>query len=326
MHIFKFLLILASLTSLCTRINCINNVTCDYLYDNSVITQVDNINYISLEFIHFSRISDIQFFCFDDDNFTMSTNKSYDIVLNDQNYMIFDQAIDFNYFSINILSLRLFNFKGFNLNTYLYTFNYIIEQDIHLSIYNSKFDFYIDNKLSNEMCNTTEWSLLKWKFKQKSIIIYPSVIFMKDKYCPLIFSNSKVNYLCFYRFFNTKLLISRLIFKKVPTRNLTINSKIVSLSIDTYLIDLDSQFYSKSVFEKTQILYVNGVIKTIDKFLFKDFNMIRHLCLNLYKVRDFLSKGLDWLSSINSQIQLNDDKNSLDLFLTNNSDQVVFWG
>lgn len=123
------------------------------------------------------------------------------------------------------------------------------------------------------------------------------------KYCPYIFNNANISMLFLYRLFDN------LVKSNYPSfyeTNTTINSSIELLLMHVYYLKLDNNIISESVFKKTKYLSITGIIESIHKEAFKNFHL-EYIHLRLYHLHEFLYKGFEYLSVINSDLDLKNE-------------------
>lgn len=142
---------------------------------------------------------------------------------------------------------------------------------------------------------------------------------------PLIFNNSNLNSFKLGRFFNTFINRNSLRFQRFTNYSNFI-SKLDKITVYFYKNILDEDFLNKKIFMSTTFLNFFGVLDSIERNSFRDLKKIRKIILQLRHFVNIANKPLDWLSMINSDININDDNTSLDLFLQQNSSRVIFLG
>lgn len=80
------------------------------------------------------------------------------------------------------------------------------------------------------------------------------------------------------------------------------------------------------VFKNSEIFCFEGRLESVEVGLFKPFTNTRKIYFKLNRIADLLKRPLDWINSINYDIKINDDWDSLDGFLQYNSSLVKFIG
>lgn len=231
------------------------DVTCRYLKDNFKIHYYMPSLYYSYYFYDFSSIENIKFQC---SLFNLSSDlvgQDFNFIFASQQKIMLDKPINFNFLHIGgKLMIRLTNIKGFNANSVIYENLFVYENrlfELDLYLVQSNFDFYLEDKLVNKMCLVNVWESLMWHIWSRSFIILPSVVFMKDEYCPFIFKNSRIVILRFYRFYASSIINSYLVFSNSNySIDFSINSNIFMLKASFYQNKLDNRFVNKLIFKK----------------------------------------------------------------------------
>lgn len=68
-------------------------------------------------------------------------------------------------------------------------------------------------------------------------------------------------------------------------------------------LSLDKNFFSKILFENTQILGIRGTIKHIDANVFRGFLKLKEIQLNLLNLKTLIKQGIGWVKSINFDLK-----------------------
>lgn len=160
------------------------NITCDYLNKSNDIFNI----YILRDY---SSISDLKFTCSYRYGFKSGIPSSSILIFKSTKSFIFDSTIDFNQLYIepgSSMTLRLYNFQGFQLNTVIFKniFNYsfVSNIDITIGIILSNYEFYNKNKEATSICLLRNFSY-NFGFSPK-LYIHSSTRFSK-KILPIDF-------------------------------------------------------------------------------------------------------------------------------------------
>lgn len=283
------------------------NLSCKYLNKTK-----ESVGYMSTYYFYkYSTISDLKFDC--SEKFMDFYAYGISLNLEGQERIIFDRSINFNrlfLYSGAILTIDLANFKGFNIQTDIYE-NILMYDNkppyFYLDISHSNFDFFYQDILINSDCRLLDSYFNRFFTQVNDITITYSVVFdRKNKYCPSIFKNLSIDNISFEQFYFTFLNKNSMYF--INNINSTDNStKLRRVRCGFFYNDLGTNFLNKIVFQKSVILIFTGIISSIKEYIFKDLKSTRKLYFVLAHINIMFKKPLNWINSLNMDIQLNDD-------------------
>ena len=199
--------------------------------------------------------------------------------------------------SDNLFSILFSNLKGFDLNSNPFE-SLKIKQVIWWRFDHGKFDFYLNEiPVVKHSCseNLVEWALIK---TIKVLSLHKGTIFSSDL-CPFIFKNAELYMLSLDWISSTLIDENIFTFQNVIATNL--NSSIDQLHLNFYHVDLNSKILNEFVFEKLQILDLNGPTNSIQHDLFEPFDYLQMLRLRSQNVRKLFAHQNKWLESLNSK-------------------------
>ena len=194
-----------------------------------------------------------------------------------------------------LFSIQLNNLKGFRLNSNPFR-DLNVNQVIWWRFENSKLEFFLNETLlEKHSCseNLVEWALIK---TIRVLSLNKGTTFSSDQ-CPFIFKNADLYMLSLGWISSSLIGVNIFTFQNITAPNL--NSSIYQLHVNFYHADLNSKILNEFVFEKLQVLDLNGPINSIQKDLFVPFNDLRLLRLRSQNVRKLFSQQNQWLELLN---------------------------
>lgn len=99
---------------------------------------------------------------------------------------------------------------------------------------------------------------------------------------------------------------------------------IFNLYIKLFNYKLNKNLFNRIVFNNVRMTSCTGTIISIDKETFTDMINMRILYMTLYHSSKFMRIPIDWIKSMNKNVSINDDPNSLVEFLKHNISSVKF--
>lgn len=157
----------------------------------------------------------------------------------------------------------------------------------------------------------------------KDINIESNIEFNKNKYCPYVFSNSKIPSLEVNDLMITFFKINKFNFLSIQA-NITrfINSNITQVSFDVYLYDINNELLDENVYSKTIFITITGTVLNIDKNSFFKLENLKKIYLRLYYLKNTFYKGNNWLEMLNPNIK-SDSAYNLEMNIKNKTN-VLF--
>lgn len=191
---------------------------------------------------------------------------------------------------------------------------------------NLNFDFYIDNRLiDSQSCNQNLLNSIKENLFSKInfLYVYSSSVIYRQNTCPLFFHKSKLSYI-YLSSTNSFIVKNMLTFSRMPLNNSIFNSKIGSLTVFLYYVNLDSSILNEHIFSESVFLLVNGILSKIEDDIFKSLKNLRFLQFSMSNIRNIFQKRNKWLNYLNFDvtnrikfIDLNKKYSFADLFILN---------
>jgi hypothetical protein len=198
------------------------------------------------------------------------------------------------------------NFKGFNLNSNPFGRLNLKNKTFIFYMYETNFDFYQKSKLiDNSLCNNGSLLQNVSIIKQINVLMLKKSNIIFKEVCPFIFKNTKIFLIDIENIYNS--VISKNIFQFIQINNHTtindLNATIIQLQLTFYHADLNSKILDNHVFEKLQILDLNGIIKMIQPDVFKNLHQLQLLRIRSENVKNIFARNNKWLSNINVHVK-----------------------
>jgi len=240
--------------------------------------------------------------------------------------LILDNTLNFSglYLVSKHLTIEFKNLNGIDIATD--PFEKILQSKgvffpLSLKLDYSNLNFFFKTKLIDK-CNQNLFSFGKNLFSKLNILDIgkPNLIYVQNV-CPLVFYRANIKCL---RVSSTDSFFAKnkLTFINYNSTK-SIKSRISELNLALYHIDLDSKLLSKHVFNRTHVIVLNGVIKSIQNDLFKDFNHLKILYIKIQNLNNLFKKRNKWIHYLNYNTKIiNPDESD---FIKLNSDDQLFW-
>ncbi|CAF0708212.1 unnamed protein product [Brachionus calyciflorus] len=190
----------------------------------------------------------------------------------------------------------------------------------------SNFKFYFNNKLITR-CEQLKNLTIQHLFNSANLHeVELSRSFNKNKICPLIFQNVKIQIFVINNIMETfyiKQFIKFENFTENSILNLNSNIKILVLS-KVMKLNLDQNLINPYVFKSLNQLRVFGEINSIEEDLFKNLKNMRSFLLDGQNIRKLFHKfGINWIKFKNQNIKVN-STNYKDTFKNLNSLFIIY--
>ena len=166
----------------------------------------------------------------------------------------------------------------------------------------SKLELYSNDSLIDPtQCNQNTFNR-KYSFFASFNSIFLLYVKYPEYLCPLIFSNSVINYINFDDISNSFLNKNRLRFTEINNHSgdVLIRSATLNIKYDS----LTTKILNKYVFKYIYDLEINGYLNDIQTDLFSHFN-IKIVDILIDNYRDFFSKGNKWMKYLNNKVRVN---------------------
>ena len=204
----------------------------------------------------------------------------------------------FNFSEVRRVSFH--NLHGFNP-----TRPYIYNQVDQLFVFNSKFDFYLNEttKITRELC-------VPQYFHQPSVfsgIISLSVsnTDFSTSVCPYILANTAINAIAFMDIANSFIYKNELKFMDLNESVLSIRDLAV-LNVEAAYIHLSNSLLNQQLFKNAKNIIICCYIYSIHEHLLENFIQLKTIMLKLDTFDLNLKIGFKWLHSLNKEINVRD--------------------
>lgn len=206
---------------------------------------------------------------------------------------------------LEIFSIELNNFKGFELNTASVFERLKINskwQNVFIKIDNSDFDFYSENRSANKKCDVSLLNVSFWRSFLSDFYLTSlhNDITYSEKTCPIIFHNAFINVLNIEDLASSLIKYNKLEFLPLELKNL--NSSVFQLNINIYHYDINRKFLNEDVFKELKTLDINGAINLIESDLFKAFSNLGMIRIKTEHLRNIFVRNNKWLDSLNTHV------------------------
>lgn len=261
-----------------------------------------------------SLINCTNFSSFSELDFTAINNTFQSVNLAPNELVYFDSKLDFQSVSfINNFSVELSNIKGFFMEANPFALRALNGGTLVLK--NSYLDFYyeekiIDNFTRCDYINRNDFFIAYFDvFKTVSLednIKYP------NEFCPIQFKNAKIDT------FSVSGLKSgnKLNFMDIPMNDSfsNLNSNVNNFKISFSEIFLNRKILHIEVFKNLKSLFIFGSsILAIEYDLFKNFNSLRNIELEMLNFGIFIKTDQSWMKYLNGNITVDlNNQNDLD--------------
>ena len=263
---------------------------------------------------------------------------SSDTFILDRNFNLSNMFHLFGYI-FDSYSLNIVNLNGFDLNLMANDLNAkMLDQLICVGC---KMRFYFNQK----RINTCEDILVSNATAEigsifqlyKAFIMIPNVV-LKDfinvnlinnqfisPLCPLVFNNTMIGTFTLNYLVNTFYKQNILTFSKLNSSKNIVKSEIKDLYLSKIQeIDLDSRFLNPLVFQKLNTIFVWGMVRNIEKEVFKSLENIKVFSFQSIDFRKIIhNSGIGWIKSINEDININ-MTNITHVYINKHKIKVIF--
>ncbi|CAF0872107.1 unnamed protein product [Brachionus calyciflorus] len=245
-----------------------------------------------------------------------------------------DFTLDMKQFDLDEIAILNYKIqKKFNLKLNFMSFKSIIidskehkkmshEVTIGVTYQYSRFLFYYEGKLvqtCNQIRHIEPYSILNYVNYYWFLM---ELAFRNVNICPLVFKNVSIQIFFVNTQMDTFFTKRTLKFENIDLLPNELNCKISAVYFGKVLnLKLDEKFLNYHVFKYLRDFRVTGKINFIQKDVFKNFTNIRRMIFDGQNFRQLIHKnGIEWIKSINSNINLNfsslsDILNHLDLIV-----------
>jgi hypothetical protein len=262
--------------------------------------------------------------------FKLSIPQIFDRSLNSISLLKFIREMNFNKYKV----IRYSNLKGFDLNTSLLS-NNLNQNDFAINynfvIYSSSFHFFLNNRLQASCDDFFKTNLTDPKslFHTRQInLFFENIEFSEKPICPLFFKNVHLAFISIKYQINTFYKRNYLKFSRINNSDINfLNTSIESLWTKfNEKIDIDSNsFLNKYIFNSIDNLLLMGEINSIEKDIFKPFKKLKMIYLETIYFGKLSRKGIEWISSINSDLHVNlSNRSELDLYVNQTTTIILF--
>jgi hypothetical protein len=217
----------------------------------------------------------------------------------------------------NLTSLHFYRLEGISFSVHN-------AGKVDCSKYRLVFDqsvikFFIGDKppLSQFECNRDLIHRIKSNIFQRvcNVQFKSGVKFCSKPMCPFVFANTRLNKLAISNQIDTFLIKNLFRFQSINHKT-SINSMIFFLEIRGYNIALDENLVNTLVFESVEEVKASGKISLIQLGLFKSFNNLSYVSLNLYNLMNFFHQvGIEWTHDLKANSVVYLDNFASDLWL-----------
>ena len=201
--------------------------------------------------------------------------------------------------------VSIYNLHGFNP-----TYRYMNNQVNHLFVFNSKFDFYLNEttQITRELCGGEN-------FHQSSVFTGLSVLYVHNTVytspvCPYVFSNGLIQLIYLTDIANSLIYKNELKFMDVNENVMSVRS-LSTLGVEATYIHLTKSHIHPELFKDVENLVLCCYIYSIDETLFSSFGKLKSITLDMEPFDLYLSVGFKWLHSLNTDINLADSSSSV---------------
>jgi hypothetical protein len=277
---------------------------CDFQYND-----FENVKYILCHnFDSFSELRpecDAQVFQ-NVSNYVLHPNQN-SLILNDEFDLLGLINLLLSRKNINFVDFKLKNLKGIDLKmfkNYLGKYGSDVKKAMmhtNLMIENSRFNFYIGKNLI-DYCDISLTDIQTYFFS----LIRGLALGLNTDYslpiCPYVFKNARLAYL------SVANIIDHFMIKMLPRFyalgesqeiiDYDLNCSITRFYLFGYNYKFNKEIFNSKVFEFSCILYLSGQINSIETDLFRPFNFLSDIIIEITNMRNFIhdNNGLEWLN------------------------------
>ena len=216
----------------------------------------------------------------------------------------------FSYLNYIITSiyLNIVNANGFELDFDIDFFESTNNNSkyaiVNLLCVRCQFNFYKNGKSANSCKDIGKSSILSiFQFTYFGDQVLGECEF-KETLCPLVFKNSKLNFLIVTGLIDSFYKKSILRFSNETFSDL--NSIIYQVEFFIENVNIDSQMFHPSVFEDVISIILKGSVNSIDPYVFKPLTQLLSVGFETAHFRKLIHKnGIEWIKQINNHIHVN---------------------
>ena len=278
-----------------------------------IICDINN-NEFEFKFKESTSLINIDQKCeFEDLNLLLFRWTSNDLLILDKAFN-FTNVIRYTDFFKNLpFVVNIMNIKGFDVNFLGKKFLFNNNSPIAIYIYNSRLDFYHNKKKINSCqdfvdSNITEIESIFQQIYEGNTVTNLDLINVeyKQKTCPLVFKNSRMNYMSIIELVDTFYKKSILSFSnEIDTK---LNSKITRLKLFNVVnINLDLNLIHPSVFKYTNKITIDKYsLNTISGDIFEQLRNLSFLEISDVIFMKIIHKqGIKWIQQWNRDVNVN---------------------
>ena len=123
----------------------------------------------------------------------------------------------------------------------------------------------------------------------------------------VVFRNARILLLVFRNLQSTLISQNSLAFDQIPSnaRNVSsLNASVSYMSMYVFNVRLDSSLLNLDVFAELKFIFAQNFVAGVEQDLFLNLKSVRVVILQLANLRHFLDQGLDWINSINADVNV----------------------
>ena len=224
--------------------------------------------------------------------------------------ILLDNTIDFKKLTSTIslidrMELFLYNINGFNFKSAITKYNLT---KTSYAVSNGYFDFYLFGKrITSDLCDASNF---KRDMSFFGSLFYLNVIRnvrYSTQTCPFGFINSKIAYLLLGEISNSLIYKNRLEFIQLNNTNGfgLYNKNFSVLGLKCAYENITLKLIDKNVFKYMNQLKIYGIITDLERDLFKHFEYLRALHINIENLVRTLSLNNKWIGQLNTRVSVN---------------------
>jgi hypothetical protein len=217
--------------------------------------------------------------------------------------------------STNALTIHFVFLNGIDIDA---NTNLKSKSDIFMDLSYSKFRFFSNESLFNES------SCSKYKRRTKNFLTKINTLVLRNyvsfnsKLCPYLFEDSFLNSIFIGGISNTFLNKNKFEFFQGDDQVKSL-AHIDEIHLDVSYESLTSKQLHKILFENIKYLAINRLLNDIEADLFKDFNYLMRISLQLYDFKEFFSNGNLWFD----YLRFNGKNYDLKFYNTRNNANIL---
>ena len=184
-----------------------------------------------------------------------------------------------------------------------------------INIMESTLDFYLnETRIADQSVCTRQVfdaELINY-FGSIEVITFNRNVLYPTRLCPYVFTNSNLKYLSFREVSNSLIFKNRILFFSANTSADLNVANLAKVEIDLAYEHLTLETMNRDVFKHVQIVFISGLLQSIQSNLFDSFAKLKWLKLETENLRALLGQGLQWANYLNKNTTFN-----LSFFKTN---------